>query len=78
MADYFTEQMSRNILHTSIMNLKASADVKISTFWRKMWGWGCGSQNEPLIIAYPKEKVAGGFQNCEHRVNENATIRADW
>ncbi len=31
------------------MNLKASAKVKISTFLEKMGGWGCGSQNGPLL-----------------------------
>ena len=42
-----TNEFAKNILHTNNMYLKASV-VKFSTFWRKMGGWGCGSQNGPL------------------------------
>ena len=33
-----------------IIYLKASTDVKHSSFLRNMGGWGCGSQNGPLIV----------------------------
>ncbi len=38
------------ILYTNIMYLKASTDVKISTFvdTNGGGGWGCGSRNWPL------------------------------
>ncbi len=46
-----TNELARNILHTFIMYLKASEDVKISTLLEKMGGRGCGSQNGPLMCA---------------------------
>ncbi len=41
-------EFARTIVNTNIVYLKASADIKISTFWRKMGGQGWGSQNGPL------------------------------
>ncbi len=40
--DYFLKQMNLQeiFLHTYIMYLKASTDVKISTFWWKVTNWG--------------------------------------
>ena len=46
-----TNEFAINILHTNIMYLQASADVKISTFLEKMGGWGYGSWNEPLKVS---------------------------
>ena len=48
---YQTSEFARNILDTNLMYLKDATDVKISTFWRKMWrGWDCGSRNGPLTF----------------------------
>ncbi len=47
-----TYEFARNILHTNIMYLKASADVKIATFLKKNGGgggWDCGSRNGPFF-----------------------------
>ncbi len=53
-----TNEFARNIVHTNITYLKASADVKISTFLEKNGGDEavCGSQNGPLR----KEKMCLG------------------
>ena len=46
-----TNEFARNILHTHIVYLKASADFFFFLL-RKMWGWGWdfGSRNGPLIV----------------------------
>ena len=44
-----TNEFASNILHTKIMYLKGSADVKMSTFFEKYGRWGCGSRNGPLM-----------------------------
>ena len=35
---YFAKQIARNNLHTNIVYLKPTTDVKISTFWEKRAG----------------------------------------
>ena len=49
-------------VHTYYVS-KASTDVKMSTFFGKNGGWGCGSRNGPLSALYIFSNFQGWYKS---------------
>ena len=62
---HLANKSATNISHTNIMYLEASTSIDISTFWRKMWGLGCGSWNRPSMFSCQTLKTSAYVTNTK-------------